>query len=86
MWKGTKKNLSRSFEFDNNINAFAFVNKLAMLAFKNQHFPKICIEKSKVDVILSTEKIGGFVTQKDHEMATEIDEVYGKQGIMRKTA
>ncbi|QNL21960.1 4a-hydroxytetrahydrobiopterin dehydratase [Hyphobacterium sp. CCMP332] len=86
MWKENKKSLSRSFEFANYVEAFGFVNKVAMLASKQQHFPKICIEKTKVDISLSTDKIGGFVTQKDHELAEEIDEVYGRKEILRKSA
>ena len=86
MWKENRKSLNRSFEFKNFIDAFAFVNKVGLIASHKQHFPKICIEKNKVDVSLSTEKIGGYVTQKDHEMAGEIDDVYGKQEILRKSA
>ncbi len=86
MWKANKKSLTQSFEFENFIDAFGFVNKVAMLASRQQHFPKICVEKNKVDITLSTDKIGGFVTQKDHEMANGIDEVYGRKDILRKTA
>ncbi len=86
MWKDTKKSLSRSFDFKDYIDAFAFVNKVGMIASKNQHFPKICVEYTKVDITLSTDKIGGFVTQKDHEMAREIEEVSGNQGLLRKSA
>lgn len=86
MWKENKKSLSRSFEFANYIDAFGFVNKVALLASKKQHFPKICVEEIKVDITLSTDKIGGFVTQKDHELAEEIDEVFGNTDMMRKSA
>lgn len=86
MWKETKKNLSRSFDFRNFIEAFAFVNTVGMIASKYQHFPKICIQRNSVDITLSTDKIGGFVTQKDHEMSKDIDEMYGKTEAIKQSA
>lgn len=86
MWKETRKQISRKFNFANPLDAFAFVYKVGMLASKHRHYPKINITQDKVEIILSTDKIGGYVTQKDHEMAEEIDEIYGKPVLMQKTA
>ena len=86
MWKENRKSLSRSFDFNNFIEAFAFVNKVGLIASNREHYPKICIEKNTVDVKLSTEKIGGFVTQKDHEMAMEIESAYGNKEVLKKSA
>jgi 4a-hydroxytetrahydrobiopterin dehydratase len=86
MWKETKRNLSRSYDFRNFIEAFAFVNTVGMIASKNQHFPKICIQKSKVDIVLSTDGIGGFVTQKDHVLADDIDKMYDKSEAIKQSA
>lgn len=86
MWTETKKSLSRKFSFTSFIEAFAFVNKVGLIASRNDHFPKICLENNNVDITLSTDKIGGFVTHKDHEMANEIDEAFSKKEVFRKTA
>jgi 4a-hydroxytetrahydrobiopterin dehydratase len=86
MWKENKKSLSRTFAFRDFVEAFAFVNKVGLIASRHQHYPKITINADHVEVTLSTDKIGGFVTQKDHEMAEEIDIAFGKEELLRQSA
>lgn len=86
MWKENRKSLSRTFAFRDFIEAFAFVNKIGLIAARHQHYPKITINSDCVEVTLSTDKIGGFVTQKDHEMAGEIDRAFSKEELLRQSA
>ena len=65
------KKITRTFEFKGFIEAMAFVNKVAVLAEKENHHPDINIQWNKVTLTLTTHDAGGL-TEKDLGMAEKI--------------
>lgn len=76
MWKEENKQLQRSFEFKNFIEAFAFMTKVAMIAEKMNHHPNWSNAYNKVDIALFTHDADDSITEKDQKLASEIDKVY----------
>ena len=72
---GKKKNkkLKKTFTFISFKEALNFVNRVGVLAEREQHHPDINIfDYKNVSISLSTHDVGG-VTQKDRDMADAID-------------
>jgi 4a-hydroxytetrahydrobiopterin dehydratase len=72
-WKETDKGLERSFEFDNFVEAFGFMSKVALISEKMNHHPTWTNTYNKVDIILNTHDAEGKVTEKDRKLAERID-------------
>ncbi len=66
--------LYREFTFENFREALSFVKKFGELAEKANHHPDIAFGWGYVKVWLTTHSNGG-VTEKDHELATQIDQI-----------
>jgi len=64
--------ITRSFQFSDFSEAFAFMTRVALLAEKMDHHPEWSNTYNKVVVTLSTHDAGG-VTALDIEMAKAID-------------
>jgi len=79
MWQETKHGLYRQFNFENFKQAWVFMSRVAELAEEYQHHPRWENEWSVVQIWLITHEGGHRVTNKDHEMARLIDEVYHGQ-------
>ncbi len=77
MWKEENSKLSRSFQFSNFVEAFAFMTKVAFAAERMNHHPYWVNVYNRVDIQLSTHDAGDVVTAKDHELAGQIDGIYG---------
>jgi len=77
MWKEENNKLSRSFQFSNFVEAFAFMTKVAFAAERMNHHPYWVNVYNRVDIQLSTHDAGDVVTGKDYELAGQIDEIYG---------
>ncbi len=73
MWKEENNKLKRSFKFDNFIEAFTFMTKVAFLAEKMNHHPSWSNVYNLVVIELSTHDAGNTVTEKDRKLAGEID-------------
>lgn len=67
-----KNALVRDFGFTNFSQAFAFMTRVALLAEKADHHPEWSNVYNKVAIDLTTHSAGG-VTQKDIDLATQID-------------
>jgi 4a-hydroxytetrahydrobiopterin dehydratase len=74
MWQEKDKALVREFSFPDFKTALAFVNKVGELAEAANHHPDIQLGWGKVVVSLTTHSEGG-VTDKDRQLAKEIDNV-----------
>src|SRR5581483_254196 len=79
MWKETRHGLYKQFNFDNFKQAWAFMEAVAELAEEAQHHPRWENEWSVVQIWLITHEGGKAITDKDHEMAAAIDEIYAKK-------
>ena len=77
MWKEADNKLSRTFEFKDFSEAFAFMTRVALLAESRQHHPNWSNEYNKVHYLihidLTTHDEGNTVTEKDRDLASAID-------------
>ena len=71
-WIYSDKRISKSYTFDTYMDGIVFVQKIAMLAEKNNHHPDISIGWCRVDVAITSHDLGG-VTTKCVNLATGID-------------
>ncbi|TDH19718.1 pterin-4-alpha-carbinolamine dehydratase [Segetibacter sp. 3557_3] len=76
MWQETDKQLHRKFQFDDFSAAFAFMTRVALAAEKMDHHPLWTNVYNKVEIWLSTHDAGNTVTEKDHELAKQIDSIF----------
>jgi 4a-hydroxytetrahydrobiopterin dehydratase len=61
--------LERTFEFENFVQALAFVNRVGELAESENHHPDIAIHYTRVTLRWWTHTAGG-ITDRDAELAT----------------
>lgn len=75
MWIEENNALKRTFQFKDFINAFAFMTKVAFIAEKMNHHPNWSNVYNTVEITLTTHDAGNIVTEKDHQLAKEIDKL-----------
>ena len=75
MWKEENNYLIRSFKFKDFSEAFAFMTKVALIAEKLNHHPRWSNVYNEVEIMLNTHDEGDIVTDKDHQLAGEIDKL-----------
>ena len=73
MWTEKDNKLVADFEFEDFVSAFSFMTKVAMIAEKMDHHPFWTNVYNKVTIELSTHDAGNIVTEKDHNLAQQID-------------
>jgi 4a-hydroxytetrahydrobiopterin dehydratase len=73
MWEQKDNQLYRKFVFNNFIDAFAFMTKVAILAEKANHHPTWSNTWNKVEIWLSTHDAGNVVTDKDIDLSKAIE-------------
>lgn len=76
MWEQKDNQLYRKFVFNNFIEAFAFMTKVAILAEKANHHPSWSNTWNKVEIWLSTHDAGNVVTDKDLDLSKAIDKLF----------
>jgi 4a-hydroxytetrahydrobiopterin dehydratase len=76
MWEEKDNQLYRQFVFNNFMDAFAFMTKVAMLAEKANHHPTWSNTWNKVEIWLSTHDAGNVVTNKDLDLSKAIDNLF----------
>ncbi len=74
-WKEENHQLAQTFTFKNFIEAWAFMNKVALVAGKMGHHPNWSNVYNKVEITLTTHDEGNKVTDKDRKLASEIDKL-----------
>ncbi|OAQ40366.1 pterin-4-alpha-carbinolamine dehydratase [Pedobacter psychrophilus] len=72
-WIEKDNKLVKDFQFENFIEAFAFMKKVAFAAEKMNHHPEWTNVYNKVFIKLSTHDAGNIVTDLDRELAAKID-------------
>ncbi|HPF93625.1 MAG TPA: 4a-hydroxytetrahydrobiopterin dehydratase [Tenuifilaceae bacterium] len=75
MWKEENNQLVKSFEFDDFTSAFAFMQRVALVADTMNHHPDWRNVYNRVEIRLSTHDAGNVVTLKDWELANRIDKL-----------
>jgi 4a-hydroxytetrahydrobiopterin dehydratase len=73
-WACSAKKLSKSYEFKDFNDAFAFMTRCALDIARLDHHPDWSNSYNKLDVTLSTHNAGG-VTSKDVELAYILDKI-----------
>ncbi len=74
-WKEENDTLVRTFEFKDFIEAWGFMNKVALLAEKMDHHPNWSNVYKTVEIKLNTHDAGDKVTEKDKKLAAAIDKL-----------
>jgi len=73
-WLIEDKSIKKEFIFDNFIDAFGFMSKVALLAEKMDHHPNWQNTYNKVNIELTTHDKGG-ITKNDTKLAESIDKL-----------
>lgn len=74
-WKEENNQLTRTFEFKDFVEAWGFMNRVALLAEKMNHHPNWSNVYNKVEIALTTHDAGNTVTERDHKLAKQIDKL-----------
>ncbi|HEY1061350.1 MAG: pterin-4-alpha-carbinolamine dehydratase [Sphingobacteriales bacterium 17-39-43] len=67
--------LKKEFKFKDFISAWAFMNKVALIAEKSGHHPDWSNSYNKVIIMLSSHDAGNKITEKDRNLADLIDKL-----------
>jgi len=73
-WMIDNKAIKKEFTFDNFVDAFGFISKVALLSEKMDHHPNWQNTYNKVKIELTTHDKGG-ITQNDIKLAESIDKL-----------
>ncbi len=73
-WALESSTIVKEYELENFSQAIDFVNKIKEIAEKHNHHPDITIQYNVVFLVLTTHSAGGL-TEKDFEVAKEIDKI-----------
>ena len=76
MWTEENDKLKRTFEFNDFKEAFAFMNKVAVVVDNMDHHPTWTNTYNKVEITLTTHDAGNKVTAKDKKLAEAIDQIF----------
>lgn len=74
-WKHENDKITRSLKFGSFKEAMSFLTRVAFEAEAQGHHPEIFNVYNQVTLSLSTHDAGGKVTQKDIDLAREIDRI-----------
>ncbi|WP_276498441.1 4a-hydroxytetrahydrobiopterin dehydratase [Pontibacter litorisediminis] len=78
MWREENNSLKRSLTFKDFKQAIAFMNAVGEVAEELDHHPWWSNVYNKVEIELTTHDAGNTVTEKDHQLARRIDEIYDR--------
>ena len=73
-WSVYNEAIKKEFKFNNFIDAFSFISKVALISEKMDHHPNWQNTYNKVTIELSTHDIGG-ITINDIKLAEAIDKL-----------
>lgn len=79
MWKQENNQLKKTFVFNNFVEAFSFMTKVAIVAEKMNHHPSWTNTYNTVHFELSTHDAGNTVTNLDKNLAEAIDKLAANQ-------
>lgn|SRR5574341_694622 len=78
VWAVSGGKLSRTFEFGDFSEAFAFMTRVAIEAEKMEHHPEWSNVYNRVIINLVTHDLGNKISTFDVALAEKINEIYGK--------
>ena len=74
-WQEENNALKKTFTFKDFSEAFAFITRVALIAEKMDHHPYWVNVWNKVEITLNTHSAGNIITEKDRNLAAEIDKL-----------
>ena len=78
-WTFAEDKLSREYRFANFTEAMGFINEMAFACEKANHHPELFNVYSRVEIGLTTHDAGDKVTQKDVDLAAELEKIANKR-------
>ena len=78
MWQEIDNQLKATFQFQDFVQAFAFMTEVAFHAEKQGHHPNWSNVYNRVEIGLTTHDAGNIVTKKDWKLAETIEGIYKK--------
>ena len=78
-WTFAEDKLSREYRFANFTEAIGFINEMAFACEKANHHPELFNVYSRVEIGLTTHDAGNKVTQKDVDLAAELEKIANKR-------
>lgn len=78
-WANNEKNLEKTYRFDTFESAMEFMQKASIVITEIDHHPTWTNTYNQIHVSLSTHDAGNTVTQKDWELAHELDALFAQQ-------
>ena len=78
-WTFAEDKLSREYRFANFTEAMGFINEMAFACEKANHHPELLNVYSRVEIGLTTHDAGDKVTQKDVDLAAELEKIANKR-------
>ncbi len=70
-----RSKLVRHFEFNDFVEAFGFMTRVALLAERADHHPNWSNVYNRITIELTSHDAGNRVTQRDRDLAAAIDKV-----------
>ena len=77
MWHEKDESLRSELLFNDFVDAFSFMKRVAELAELHQHHPNWCNVYNRVSIKLTTHDAGNRLTTKDYALAEAISELPG---------
>ena len=74
-WTETPDKIHCSLVFSNFQEAFSFMMRVAFLAEKQDHHPRLTNVYNQVEIELTTHDAGNTVTEKDRKLASAISQI-----------
>ena len=74
-WERDRNEIVRTYEFDDYLDAAAFLGELAEIAEEEYHHPEMILRWGEVEVRFTTHDAGG-ITEKDLRLAELCDDEY----------
>ena len=78
-WTFAEDKLSREYRFANFTEAMGFINEMAFACEKANHHPELFNVYSRLEIGLTTHDAGNKVTQKDVDLAAELEKIANKR-------
>jgi 4a-hydroxytetrahydrobiopterin dehydratase len=78
-WQSQGNAITKLYRFKEFMNGIRFINRVAEIAESADHHPDILINYTRVTFTCSTHSEGG-VTEKDFQLADQIEQAFAAQG------
>ena len=78
-WTFAEDKLSREYRFSDFTEAMGYITEMAFACEKANHHPELFNIYSRVEIGLTTHDTGNKVTQKDVDLAAELEKIANKR-------